>query len=153
MYGTLFLRCEGKKIAESMKMTNSRQWIVAFLKMPSGKPQEKGQKLCLMTTHTVTIPPYHISIATLKCINHTLSSSINPYTLMEIEENLVLSIEQLDLILIPMSQKLGLSIPDVYMAVLCNPGGQAIILKRNTTIGYARESGYMENAPLTNEKL
>ena len=105
-----------------------------------------------MTNHTVTIPSYHNSVIPLKSIKHTVSSNMKPNTLIEIEENPLLSTEQLDLIIIPMSQKLGLRIPDEYMAVLWNPGGQAIILKRNSNIGYARESDYMENT-LTNEKM
>ena len=83
MYGTLFLRWEGKKIATSMKMTNSGQQMLAFLETPSGKPQETGKKLCLMSNHTVTIPPYHISIIPLKSINYKLSSNIKPNTLRD----------------------------------------------------------------------
>ena len=60
--------------------------------------------------------------------------------------------EQLDLILIIMLQKLGPRIPNVHMAVLWNPGGQTVILKRSMTIGYARESDYMGKVPQTNEK-
>ena len=83
MYGTLFLRCEGWKIASSMKMTNAGKCTVASLETPSGKSQEAGQKLCLMTNHTVNIPPYHISIIPLKSINHALNSNIKPNTLIE----------------------------------------------------------------------
>ena len=60
------------------------------------------------------------------------------------EENPFLSIEQPDLIIISMIQQLRLRIQDVYMAVLWNPGGQPIILKRNTTISYVKESDYIE---------
>ena len=141
MYGTLFLRHEGTKIA--MKMTNSVQWMIAFLETSSDKPEEVGQKFHLMTNHTVTLPPYHISIVPLKSINHALSSNFKPNTLIDIEEKPFLCIKQLNLTLIPMVQKLGLRILDVYMAVLFNPDGQFIILKRNTTIGYAGESDYM----------
>ena len=133
-----------------MKTINSGQWIIALLETPSCKPQEAGQKLHLMTNHTVTILPYHISIIPVKSINHALSSNIKSNTLIEIEENPFLSIEQPDLIMIPMLQKLGLIIPAVYMAVLWNPGGQPIILKRNTTI--ARESDYMANRPLNQQE-
>ena len=59
------------------------------------------------------------------------------------EEIPFLAIEQQDLVLIPMLQKLGPQIPDVYMAVLWNSGGQTLILKRNMTIRYVRESDYM----------
>ena len=33
------------------------------------------------------------------------------------------------------------------MTVLWNPGGQTIILKRNMTIDYVKESDYMEKDP------
>ena len=82
-----------------------------------------------MTNYTVTVPPSHISIVPLKSINHALNSNIKPNTLVEIEGNPFLSIEQPDLIKIPSLQKLGLRIPDVYMAVLLTPGGQVIMLK------------------------
>ena len=131
IYGTLFLRCEGKKIATSMKIINPGQWTIAFLETPSGKPQETDQELCLIINHTVIIPLYHISIAPLKPINHTISSNIKPNTLNEIEENPFLSIKQWNLIIIPMLQKLELRIPDVYMAVLWNPSGQVIIEKKH----------------------
>ena len=52
----------------------------------------------------------------------------------------------------PMLQKLGSRIPDVYMEVMWNPGGQTVILKRSMTIGYVKESDYMWKAPQTNEK-
>ena len=82
-----------------MKITNSGQQTIAFLETPSGKPQETGQKLDLMINHTVTIPPYPV-----KSINHVLISNIKPNTLIEKEENSFLSIEQPDLIMIPISQ-------------------------------------------------
>ena len=41
MYRTLFLRHKGKKIATSMKMTNSVQWTIDFLETQSGKPQKQ----------------------------------------------------------------------------------------------------------------
>ena len=46
MYGPLYLRCEGKEKATSMKMSNPWQQTIYFLETPSGKPQETGQKLC-----------------------------------------------------------------------------------------------------------
>ena len=39
----------------------------------------------------------------------------------------------------------AVTIPDMYMAVLWNPGGQPIMLKRSTTIGCARESWKLPN--------
>ena len=37
MHWTLFLRCEGKKIASSLKVTKPGKWTTAFLETPSGK--------------------------------------------------------------------------------------------------------------------
>ena len=46
------------------------------------------------------------------------------------EKTPFLAIEQPDMILIPMLQKLGPRTPDLYMAVLWNPGDQTVILKK-----------------------
>ena len=115
-----------------------------MLETLSGKQHETDQKLYLITKISVTITPQHISIAPLKTINHAKSNNIKPKTLIEIEETPFLAIEQLDLVLIPMLQKLGPKIPDVCMAVLWNPSGQTVILKRSTTTDYMKESDYME---------
>ena len=66
-----------------MKMINPGQWTIALFETPTGKPEETGQKLCLMTNHNVTIPPYNISVIPLKSIYHALSSNIKPNTLIE----------------------------------------------------------------------
>ena len=105
-----------------------------------------------MTNHIVTIQPYCISIIPLKSVNHSLRHNIKPSTIIEIEENPFLSIEQPDMIIIPKFQKLGLRIPDVYMVALWNPGGQPVMLKRNITISYAKESDYMKKN-LMNKKM
>ena len=105
----------------------------------TGRKQPKThQKLCLITNNTVTIPPYYISIAPLIAINHVINNNIKPNILTEIVDNPFLAIAQLDLVLIPMLQILGPRISDVYMPVLWNPGGQAVIFKRNMTISYVR---------------
>ena len=39
------------------------------------------------------------------------------------------------------------------MAVLWNPGGQILILKRNMTIGYVKESDHMEKDPPEHSKI
>ena len=68
--------------------------------------------------NTGTVPSYHISIAPLKAIYYAVSKNIKPNTLIEIEENSFLVIEQPDLVLLPMLQKLGLRILIVYIAAL-----------------------------------
>ena len=47
----------------------------------------------------------------------------------------------------PTLQRLGSQVPDTYMAVLWNPGGQNLILKWNMTIGYVKELDYKEKDP------
>ena len=76
----MFLRYEGKKIVTSTKTNNLEPQMIVFLETPSGKQHETYQKLCLITDNTITIPPYHISIAPLKAIDYTISNNINPYT-------------------------------------------------------------------------
>ena len=151
MYGKMFLRCEGKKIASFMKTNDLEQWTIAFLETPSGKQHERDQKLYIITNNTVTVPLYHISIAQLKVINHAIRNNIEPNTLIEIDKNTFLAIEQLDLVLIPKLCKQWPRIPNVYMAVLWNPGGQTVTLKRSMTIGSVKESDYTEKDPHTNE--
>ena len=91
----------------------------------------------------VTAPHYHISIIPLKPVNNTFVSNLQPNTLLEIEENPFLSIEQANITIILVQQKIGCRIPDQFMAVLWNPGGHTISLSRNTTIGYAQEANYI----------
>ena len=43
--------------------------------------------------------------------------------------------------------------PDKFMAILQNPSGHTITLKRNTTISYVKESNYMKNPKLANKKI
>ena len=40
MTGKLFLRCEGKKIASSMKTNDFEQWTIASLKISADKQNE-----------------------------------------------------------------------------------------------------------------
>ena len=125
--------------------------MIASLEILTGKQNETDEKLHLITSNTVTIPPYHISIAPLKAIKQATNDNFKPNDLIETEVNLFLAIEQPDLILISVLQKPGPQIPNVYMAVLWNPGGQTIILKQNTTISCAKESDFIEKGPQTNE--
>ena len=152
MYGKLFLRCEDKKIATFMKTNDLEQWTIASFEIPVGKQHETDQKLHFIGNKIVTMASYHIYIAPLKAINHVINNKMKPNSLIEIEERPFLAIEQPDVVVIHMLQKLGHRIPDVYMSVLWNPGGQTVILKRNMTISYVKESDYMEKVPWTKEK-
>ena len=76
------------------EINNLEQWTIASLETSAGKQNETDQKLCLITNNTVTIPPYHISIAPLKAINWTIKNNIKPNAL--IEENPFLAIKQPD---------------------------------------------------------
>ena len=129
-----------------MKTNDLEQQTLAFLEAPSGRQHETDRQTTFITNKTVTMPPYHISIAPLKAINHVISNNIKSTTFIEIEGNLFLAIEQLDLVLKPMLQKLWHRIAKVYMVVIWNPGGQTVKLKRNTTISYVGASDYMEKS-------
>ena len=121
-----------------------------LLEILAGKQNETEQKLHLMTSNTVTIPHNHISIVPIKAIKQLINNNFKPNDLIEIEANPFLTTEQ-ELILIPMLQKLqnlGSQTPNVYMALLWNPGGQTKILKQNKTISSAKELDCMENVPL-----
>ena len=102
--------------------------------------------MCFVTNHTVTVPPYHISIRPIKPINHMFGTYLQPNTLLETEENPFLSIEQLNITTIPVLQEIGQRIPDKFVAILWNPGGHYIHLERNTTICYVKESDCIENS-------
>ena len=106
----------------------------------------KSHRTCLVTNHTVTIPLYHISIILSKPVNCTFGIKLQPNTFLEIEANPFLSIEQLIITIMTVLQRLGLRIPDSFMAALWNPGGHTITLKRNTTISYAKESDCIEKS-------
>ena len=82
---------------------------------------ERNERTCIETNHTVTIPPYYISIVPLTPINHT--GSIQRNTLLEIEENPFISIKQLNITIIPTLKTLQSRTPDKFMAILWNQGG------------------------------
>ena len=110
-----------------MRTNDLEQITIASLEITAGKQHKTDQKLCLITNNAVTIPPYHTSTAPLKAINHVTNNNIKPNTLMEIEENPFLAIEEPDLILLQMLYKLEPRIPKVCMAVQWYPGGQTVI--------------------------
>ena len=91
-----------------------------------------------MTNHSATIPLYHVSIIPLQPVNYTSGINLQPNTLLEIEENPFLSIKQLSITITPVLQRLGLRIPDNFMAILWNPDGHTITLNRKTIISYAK---------------
>ena len=122
-----------------MKKDNPIQQLIASLETSLDEKQVIDKRTCIVANHTVTIPCYHMSVTPLKQVNYTCDTNLNSNTLLEIEESPFLSIEQPNMMIIPVLQKLELRIPDEFMAMLWNPGGQAIILKRNTTFGYAKE--------------
>ena len=62
-------------------------------------------KTCLIKTTTVTIPPHHVSIVSLKAINQVIDAKFTSEALLEIEENPFLTIEQPKLVLVPTLQK------------------------------------------------
>ena len=68
------------------------------------------------------------------------------------EENAFFSIEQSDITIIPVLQKLENRIPDRYMAILWDGSGHFISIKKNITIGYMKESDYIEKPPKLNNR-
>ena len=67
-----------------------------------------------------------------------------PNTLTEIEENPFLLSEEPIIVILPLLQKVGDRLPDAFIIALWNGGSHKITLKRNTTIGYVKESDYIE---------
>ena len=65
-----------------------------------------------------------------------------------IEDNLFFSTEQPNITIIPALQKLNSRTPDKFMAILWNPGGHSISIKKNMTIGYIRELEYIEKSQM-----
>ena len=61
---------------------------------------ETEQKLHLVTTKTVTIPSHHVSFVSLKAIDQPIDIKFPSVSLLEIEENKFLIIEQPELVLI-----------------------------------------------------
>ena len=61
------------------------------------------------------------------------------------KENPCSATEQPNITVIPALQKPDNKTPDKFMAVLWNPG-DPITIKRNTTIGYMKESDYVEKS-------
>ena len=101
----------------------------SFIKILTDEQNGTEQKICLITTTTVTIHPHHISLVLLKAINQAANTKFPSEALLEIKENPFLTIQQTDLVLMPTLQGLGSKISDTYMAVLWNPSGQKLILK------------------------
>ena len=66
-----------------MKTNNFEQWTVACLNIYANEQNETEQKLYLITTNTVSILPYHISIAILKAINQAIINNIQPDAFIE----------------------------------------------------------------------
>ena len=83
----IFLRCKGKKIATSLKSSDTGQWTIALLKISTNWQTEiELKKTCLITT-TVTIFPHHISIVPLKAINQAINTKFTLETLLQIGRN------------------------------------------------------------------
>ena len=87
---------------------------------------------------------HHISIVPLTTINYP--NKMHTDILLGIEENPFFTIEHPNITIIPALQKLDNITPDKFMAVLWNPGGDSINIKRNMTIGYMKESDYVETS-------
>ena len=82
----------------------------------------KDEQKHLVPNHSTNILLYHISITPFKPINYTSGINEQPNTLLRIEEKLLLSFEQPGITVLPALQRLGLRIPDSFMAILWNSG-------------------------------
>ena len=142
----LFLGCKGKKIATSLKASGSGKGTVASLKISTDEQNETDKKIPLIATATVTIPPHHLSLVSLKAINQVINTKFTSKALLEIEENPFLTIEQPELVLMSTLHRLG-------SQVLWNPDGQNLILKQNMTISYVKKSDCKEKDPKNNLKM
>ena len=93
-----------------MKKGNSERQVMTIYETKLTDEQEANEKIHVVTKHTVTIPPYPISIMSLTPINHTKSIQTN--TLTEIEGNPFFSIIQPNIPIIPTLQKLESRTPE-----------------------------------------
>ena len=119
----------------------------SFIKISTDEQKETKQKIHLKNTVPVTIPPHHISLVPLKAIIQAINTKFPSEALLEIEENPFLTIEQPELVLMPIIPRLGSQVLDTYVVVLWNPSGQNLILKWNMNIGYVKESDCHKKDP------
>ena len=80
----------------------------------------------IVAGHTITIPPYHNSIIPLQPVNHTFETNLQPNTLLKLEENPFLFIEQLTITIVPVLN------------------GHTMILRETLPFEYVKESDYIE---------
>ena len=59
---------------------------------PLAEKQTIDERKQVVTNHTVTIPPYHISIIPFKPVNHTFGINLQTNTLLEIKRIPILSL-------------------------------------------------------------
>ena len=69
------------------------------------------------------------------------------------EENPFFAIKQPNISIIPALQKLDNRTSDKFMAILQNPGGNSISIKKNATISYMKESDYVEKSQIKQENI
>ena len=97
----------------------------------------RDERKFLVVSNTVNIPPCHVSIILLKLVGHMV---LWPNTLYEIAENPFPLIEEPNVAILPVLEKVGDRFSDEYITTLCNQGGHPITLKENTTAGYVKEA-------------
>ena len=59
-----------------MKKSDSEQQVLTQIVTSVVEKQVKDEQICLVTNHTMTIPPYHISIMPLKPMNCTFGINL-----------------------------------------------------------------------------
>ena len=102
--GTLYLWYDRWKIATKMKKGNSERQAMTMNETKLTDKQERDKNICVVTNHTVTISPYHISIVPLTPINQIRSIYTN--IPLQIEDSLFISINQPNIAIIPTLQEL-----------------------------------------------
>ena len=109
---------------------SSIEWYVMAIHEPKlTTEQERGETISVVTKSTVTLPLHHIAIVSLTPIHYP--DKIHTNTVLEIEDNPFFCIEQRNITIIPPVQNLDNRTPDKFMAILWNPGGHSIRIKRN----------------------
>ena len=71
--GTLCLSLDGWEIATAMKKGNTEKQVMTMNEIKLTDKQKGNEKICVVTKHTVTLPPYHCTIVPLTPVNDTES--------------------------------------------------------------------------------
>ena len=71
-----------------MQKGKSKEQVIVLNGVPLNGKWAKSEQIYLVTSHTVTILPYHITITPLKPINYLSGINVQPNTLLKMEKKL-----------------------------------------------------------------